>query len=142
MYNYLDEPDASMKGGDPGIRLTEPKEGIKNIYFKQGPKILDLEKDELQIVPVYQIFGSEELSSVSPSVLRRIPEPFVLMNENDAELIKTTEGDYVQLVTLKIQLKLKVKIEYSLTRGLAGLSVNLPGMPFIDLPCRGKFHKL
>ena len=24
MYDYLDEPDASLKGGDPGIRLIEP----------------------------------------------------------------------------------------------------------------------
>ena len=24
MYNYLDEPNGSMKGGDPGIRLIEP----------------------------------------------------------------------------------------------------------------------
>ena len=39
MYNYLDEPGASMKGGDPGIRLIEPVEGIKNIYFKKGSHI-------------------------------------------------------------------------------------------------------
>ena len=142
MYNYLDEPGASMKGGDPGIRLIEPVEGIKNIYFKKGSHIPVAEKGELQMIPVYQIFGSDELSSVSPSVLQRIPEPFVLMNQKDAELIKAIEGDYIQLETLKIQFKLKVKIENSLSQGLAGLSVNLPGMPFIDLPCSGKFHKL
>ena len=48
----------------------------------------------------------------------------------------------IQLEISKIKLKVKVKIENSLRQGMAGLSVNLPGMPFIDLPGSGKFHKL
>ncbi len=33
MYNYLDEPDASLKGGDPGIRLIEPPGTNKKCLF-------------------------------------------------------------------------------------------------------------
>jgi NADH-quinone oxidoreductase subunit G len=142
IYNYLDEPDSSMKGGDPGIRLIEPVEGIKDIYFKQGPPLPEIKKDEWIIVPVYQIFGSEELSSVSPAILQKIHEPFVIMNQNDADTISADEGDYVRLEILKTKVKVKIKINNSLQHGLTGLSVNLPGMPFIDLPGWGKFHKL
>ena len=37
MYNYLDEPNGSMKGGDPGIRLIEPAESHSDSYFKINP---------------------------------------------------------------------------------------------------------
>ncbi len=34
MYiNYLEEPDAAMKGGDPGIRLIEPVTKGDSNYF-------------------------------------------------------------------------------------------------------------
>jgi NADH-quinone oxidoreductase subunit G len=142
MYNYLDEPDESMKGGDPGIRLIEPVEGIKNIYFRQGSHITGVRKNEWLIVPVYQIFGSEELSSLSPSVAQRIQDPFVLMNKQDAEELGLKEGDFAELEILKIKLRVKVKTRGNSISRLAGLSVNMPDMPFIDVPCTGKFHKL
>jgi len=142
MYNYLNEPNASMKGGDPGIRLIEPIEDIKNIYFKQGSQISEAKNDEWLIVPVYQIFGSDELSSNSPSILQRIQEPFVLINQKDAGKIDMNDGDTVQLEILKTKFKVKVKIENSIVHGVAGLSVNLPGMPYFDIPGTGKFHKL
>jgi NADH-quinone oxidoreductase subunit G len=94
------------------------------------------------IVPVYRIFGSDELSSDSPSIAQKIEKPFVLMNQKDADVISLKEGDSVQLEISKVRLTLKVKIENSLQNGMAGLSVNLPGMPFIDIPGTGKFHKL
>jgi NADH-quinone oxidoreductase subunit G len=142
MYNYLDEPDGSIKGGDPGIRLIEPVEGTKNVYLKEESKVIQVKKDEWLIVPVYQIFGSDELSSLGPSILQRIQEPFVLLNQKDADIITVNDGDSVNLEILKIKLIVKVKIDNNVVRGLAGLSVNLPGMPFIDIPGSGKFHKL
>jgi NADH-quinone oxidoreductase subunit G len=117
-------------------------EGIKNIYFKQSSQVTEIEKDEYMIFPVYQIFGSEELSSVSPSVINRIQEPFILMNMNDAGNIFVNDGDMVLLEILNVELKAKVRIQNSIDQGFAGLTVNLPGMPFISLPGRGKFHKL
>jgi NADH-quinone oxidoreductase subunit G len=35
MYRYLHEPNGSMKGGDPGIRLIEPPESFKPLFFKK-----------------------------------------------------------------------------------------------------------
>ncbi len=109
MYNYLDEPDGSLKGGDPGIRLIEPVTKGDSNYFEWKDHNADVKKDECQIVPVYQIFGSDELSSVSPSVMQRIQEPFVLINQKDAEKIPVNDGDYVQLEISDIKIKVKVK---------------------------------
>jgi NADH-quinone oxidoreductase subunit G len=141
MNNYLDEPNGSMKGGDPGIRLIEPSEGGDNSYFKIKPQTFEIQKDEWLIVPVYQVFGSEELSSAGTSIAQRIQEPFVFLDQKDADIIGTNDGDLIQLEISENRLKIRVKIENSLQHGIAGLSVNLPGMQFIDLPGRGKFYK-
>ncbi|HEY5468901.1 MAG TPA: NADH-quinone oxidoreductase subunit NuoG [Bacteroidales bacterium] len=142
MYNYLDEPNGSMKGGDPGVRLIEPAGVNKIVYFKQETQISKVAKSEYHIIPVYQIFGSEELGSFGPSMLQRIKDPFVLMNQKDADILIIKDSDHVQLEISKTKFQVEVKIDNSLVQGLVALSVNLPGMPFVDFPCNGKFHKL
>jgi NADH-quinone oxidoreductase subunit G len=142
LYNYLDEPNGSMKGGDPGIRLIEPGDGNKNSYFEMDIQSYDHKSDELPVLPVYQIFGSEELSSSGSSVAQRIAEPFLILNQKDAELLNVKDDEPIRLEMPGRNLKIKVKIENSLRRGITGLSVNLPGMQFIDMPCLGKIFKL
>ena len=141
MNFYLDEPNGSMKGGDPGIRLFEEKNEPKVHFFK--PEELPVSKiaGEWLIVPVYSIFGSEELSSKAPAVAERISEPFVLLNKHDANEIEVQEN---QSLTLKIAQKtihVNVRIDDSIPNGMAGLSVGLPGMEFYNLPGYGHFSK-
>jgi NADH-quinone oxidoreductase subunit G len=139
--NYINEPAGSMKGGDPGIRLFESFGESKQKYMGSTSYRYNIQKDEYLVVPVYQIFGSEELSAVSPSVLQRVPEPFVLLNQNDADSMVLKGGDVTHLEILKTRITLKVKIDNTIQKGLAGLTINLPGMPYFDLPGTGKFHK-
>jgi NADH-quinone oxidoreductase subunit G len=142
LYNYLDEPNGSMKGGDPGIRLFEPSGTASKNYYDQISKSDKVKDDKWLIVPVYQIFGSDELSSVSKSVSQRIKKPFVLLNPVDAEAIHLKEGDSAGLDILKDTPELTVKIDNSIEKGVAGLAVNLPGMPYMAFPAVGKFYKL
>jgi NADH-quinone oxidoreductase subunit G len=107
-----------------------------------SPEIFEFQKDEWLIVPVYQIFGSEELSSAGSTICQRIQEPFVYLNQKDTELIGAADNDLIQIEISGSKLKIKIKIENSLRQGIAGLSVNLPGMQFIDLPGRGKIYKI
>ena len=142
MYNYLDEPNGSLKGGDPGIRLIEP-DGTADIpYFKMIPSAKKLQKDEWMIVPAYQIFGSEELSSAGQTLKQRIREPFVYLNRKDADSLGAVEGDKIRIVISKTNIALILRIENSLEQGIAGVSINLPAMPFIELPDIAKIYKL
>jgi len=138
---YLDEPNGSLKGGDPGIRLIEPASESNNSWSEIHSGTDKIKKDEWLIIPVYQIFGSEELSSKGSAIRQRIKEPFVYLNTLDSELIGVKEKDFFQLEILDFKLKAEVKIDNSIKQGIAGLSVNLPDMKFIDLPCSGKFYK-
>jgi NADH-quinone oxidoreductase subunit G len=141
LYNYLDEPNGSMKGGDPGIRLIEPGDGNNNFYFEINPLTFEHQSDEWLVIPVYQIFGSEELSSASSAITQRIQEPFLILNQKDAVIFDIKDGEPIRLEIMGQNLKIKVKIENSQRQGIAGLFVNSPGMQFIDLPCHGKIFK-
>ena len=138
---YLDEPNGQMKGGDSGIKLIEPAGIAQNNYFEPENKPFVLQKGQWLVVPAFQIFGSEELSSTAVTLAKRIPEPFVYLNPEDSNTLGVKNGDMVQLEISTSLLKIKVKIEESIGQGIAGLSVNLPGMAFIDLPGKGKIFK-
>ena len=91
MYKYLDEPNGSMKGGDPGIRLIEPAETHSEHYFKIDSRKMG--KDEMHIVPVYRIFGSEELSAAGDAIGQRMEESVLLLNQKDAETLNISNGE-------------------------------------------------
>jgi len=138
---YLDEPNGKMKGGDSGIKLIEPVTNTQAIYFKPENHAIVLQKGEWLIIPVFQIFGSDELSSSAATLAKRIPEPFVYMNPDDSIAFDVKTGDFIQLEIASNHFKIKVKVEESIGKNIAGLSFQLPGMPFIDLPGKGIFYK-
>jgi len=136
---YLDEPDGSMKGGDPGIRLIEVSEAGHLSFFDPVDLPFKPKNSEWMVFPVNRIFGSEELSSKSPAIAERIEEPFVLMNRSDSEEIGGKDDDLIKLILATQTIEVKLKIKDSIPAGIAGLTVGLPGMSFIDLPAWGKF---
>jgi NADH-quinone oxidoreductase subunit G len=139
MNFYLDEPNGSLKGGDPGIRLIETSQNPTLAFFIPGQISFTPKQDEWLFVPVYQIFGSEPLSASAPAIAERIPKPFVLMNIKDAERQGKKENDIIAIAISQKSLEVCVKIDKNLPAGIAGLSAGFPEMPFVDLPTWGKF---
>ena len=142
MYKYVEEPNGSLKGGDPGVRLFDEKEEQEVSFFDTIPLPFESKADALWIVPVYQIFGSEELSSKGTAIAKRIQELFVWMNQKEAEKIDVHNNEIIQINILQDLLKVKVKIENSIPQGIGGLSFLLPGMPYLNLPAWGKLNKI
>jgi len=141
LNKYLVEPNGKMKSGNAGIKLIEPAEKPVIQYFNSSFTDIHVLKGECMIVPVYQIFGSEELSSAAATLSQRIQEPFVYLNPMDAIELNVNDDDFIQLEKATTKLKIKVKIESSIEKGIAGLSVGLPGMAYIELPGIGKLYK-
>ncbi|HNR42235.1 MAG TPA: NADH-quinone oxidoreductase subunit NuoG [Bacteroidales bacterium] len=141
-YNYIDHPNGSMKGGDPGIRLIRQAERVNSGSFEMITGYFESEGDGWLIVPLYRVFGSEELSSAASSLRQLVDDPAILVNRRDAERLNVDDGDSVRLETSGKRLVVKVKIENSLVSGVAGLTVNLPGMNFVDLPASGEILKI
>lgn len=135
---YLDEPNGHLKGGDPGVRLFEKEAGREFDYFPVSLEDIKPGKDELLMVPVCRIFGSEELSSLGPAIAERVPEPFILLNPSDIASGGLAEEQVVEISIDGNIIKAAVHAMDSIPKGIAGVSTGLPGMPHLDLPAAGK----
>ncbi|MGO9567566.1 MAG: NADH-quinone oxidoreductase subunit NuoG [Desulfomonilaceae bacterium] len=138
LNKFQSEVGGPLRGGDPGRRLIEPTQTQQASYFREVPQPFQRRKDEWLIVPIYHIFGSEELSTIAPAIQERVPKPFLLLNDEDAADLHIAAGGVVDVHLAKRYQPHTVKLEPSLPRGVAGLTVGLPGSEWVDLPSWGK----
>lgn len=135
---YQEEVGAALRGGDPGIRLLEVSPENARNYFHSIPEKFKPVDHQFWIVPVHHIFGSEELSSKSASVAKRLPTPYIMINAEDAAGLKIKEAQEINVEIEEQVYRLPVKISTSIQKGIAGLPVGLHGIPFVSLPAWGK----
>jgi len=140
LNKFQDEVGGPLRGGDPGQRLVEPRQtGPK--FFDEVPDAFQRRNDEWLIVPVSHIFGSEELSVLSPAIAARAPQRYLAMNNDDAGRLAVTDGEEVELRLGGNIHYLPVKLRRALAKGTAGLPVGLRELPFVDLPAWGRIAK-
>jgi NADH-quinone oxidoreductase subunit G len=137
LNKFQSEVGGHLRGGDPGKRLLEPAVNGKMPYFAKVPPAFEPRALELLIVPLHHIFGSEELSVLSPGIAERAPKPYLAMNPEDAERLQADEGSIVELTVSGRTYHLGLLIDRSLCRGVAGLPL-LAGFEGIALPAWGR----
>lgn len=130
---YQIEVGGPLHGGDPGKRLIEPGNNDFN-FFDPSSNYFKGKDGELFLLPVYHIFGSDELSNMSPAIQERIPKPYILLNEEFLKKENLKEGDDIKLELDNEKIKLPVKSNKNIPEGIAGYPVGLPGITFYDLP--------
>ena len=128
---FQDEVGGHLRSGDAGVRLIEPKTDAGIAYFKNIPAAFAVQKDRWLPVPMYHIFGSDELSSRAAATTTLLEQPYAGLNPADAELIKVREGALLKIQNGDATLSLVVRILNNLPRGLVALPVGLSGMPVI-----------
>lgn len=139
---YVEEPNGPLKnGGDPGVLLFGSVKTGSGGYFKKTGQHIRLKPDELLVIPVWQIFGSEELSSRGEAILKRTSKPFIIINENEIRRMALSENVMHQLKVNKININVIIKTDNSVPDGVAGLSSGIPGVVYLNLPCPGKLIK-
>ena len=122
---YQSEIAGPLRGGDSGMRLIEP--ASNDVVFSITiPRSFQPRGGEWLIIPLFHIFGSEELTHRAPAVAQLFPEPYIALNCEDARAL----GPEVELLGHTFP----VKPFPSLPRGVAGLPSGLPGMEGLDLP--------
>ncbi|MBL7872533.1 MAG: NADH-quinone oxidoreductase subunit NuoG [Cyclobacteriaceae bacterium] len=138
---YQEEVGAALRGGDPGIRLFEAS-GKQSSYFTNVPEKFKPVENKLWGVPIHHIFGSEELSAKGAAVSNRVPLPYLLLSKEDAAKLKLTEGEAIEFEIDEQGFKLPVKLCATISTGVAGLPVGLPGLSFIELSSWGVIRSL
>jgi len=173
LNKFQQEVGGPLRGGDPGVRLLDPGPAAAT----DPPPYFEISTTEaeapggpggagggLTVVPLPQVFGSEELSAKAEAVARRMPAPFLALHPDDARAIDPTIDPAIgegSEVTLELEgaesatddggpggprsatggIVLPVTLRDDLPRGVVGLPVGLPGVPYCALPAKGVIRR-
>lgn len=128
------EVNGPLRGGDPGVRLIEPEGKFQAPYFSGIPEAFQPRQGQWLVVPLYHIFGSEELSSWSPPIAELAAKPYVALNAADAAELQVCAGSEVEVLLPGLTIRVPVSISTETPKGVAGLPAGLPGLQGIHLP--------
>jgi NADH-quinone oxidoreductase subunit G len=139
---FQEEVGGPLRGGDPGVRLIAPVEGQAMAYFHVSAAAFEPKTNTRLAVPLYHIFGSDELSALSPPVAERSPMMYVAVNADDGEALQSMrDGDTVELNLGGEVLRLPIRLRPGLPKGAIGLPAGLAGQPWRKLPVTGTIRR-
>ncbi|GEO05178.1 NADH-quinone oxidoreductase subunit G [Adhaeribacter aerolatus] len=140
VHKYQEEVGGHLRHGDPGVRLIN-QPGASFHYYAEVPEDFKPLHHHLFLVPLYHIFGSEELSIISPGIAERAPDPYVAICTEDARAFQLEAGKVLEFAVNKQIFRLPVKINDDITKGTAGLPLGLPGVPYEEIPAWAQIFK-
>lgn len=133
---YMIELNNVLKGKNAGIKLFNFKNPDSYKFFDNIPDAF-IPGDQLLLVQVNHIFGSEELSALAPGIGERKTEPILFINSNNAANLGIKENEIVKVGCGGTNIEYKVKIDLSLPDGVAGVSIGLPGLAYFQCSSLG-----
>jgi NADH-quinone oxidoreductase subunit G len=132
IHKFQAEIGGHLTGGDPGVRLIEPSGSVRPLEFDEDAQAPAEQPGRLQLVPLYHVFGSEELSMLSEPLAERAPAPYLALNPEDAAALGLAAGVEVEIEVCGERRRLPVLLRPGLGRGLAGVPVGLPGLTWVE----------
>jgi NADH-quinone oxidoreductase subunit G len=134
LNKFQQEVGGPLAGGDPGVRLIESGDGTQGGYFSDMPAAFQAHSGEWLLLPLQQIFGSDETSAWSPPIMQRILPPFVALHPDDAAALGCGNGDVVELQVAGVVMQLPLQLRPDIARGVAGVPAALPPLAGVALP--------
>ena len=122
---FQSEIGGHLRGGDPGVRLVEPSSQPDWQYFIDIPQTHRVRSDEWLLIPIFHIFGSEELSRYAHGISQLVPRPYVALNSHAAAHLGIKAGDQIGVTAGGSTFELDVVFRDDLPRGIAGLPAGL-----------------
>jgi NADH-quinone oxidoreductase subunit G len=129
LIEFQEEIAGPLRGGDPGVRLIEPAGGSAGEYLGRVPAAFAPRADQWLAVPLHHIYGSEELSVLTPGLFELAPEPYLALNPDDAAGLGVQAGDEVEFHMDERLYRLPLKLLPTLPPGVVGLPAGLPEGP-------------
>ena len=135
LNRFQEEVGGPLRGGEAGVRLLEASGAMP--YFLEAPPPFATRAGQWLIVPSYSLFGSEELSMLSPGIAERAPAPHVALNPDDAGTLRLAPEARVVVTLAEGTWTVALRVSSAIPRGVAGLSVGLPQVRGVALPAWG-----
>ncbi|TVR45391.1 MAG: NADH-quinone oxidoreductase subunit NuoG [Puniceicoccaceae bacterium] len=139
LNKFQDEVGGPNRGGDPGIRLIEPR-NVPRAYHNAIPPAFNSREGLCTLVPLHHSFGSEELSRLAPAIAKRTPPAAFSLSPADARERGLGEGDTLSIRIYGRPVRLPVRIHPQLPRGCVGFPAGWPDLAGIHLPTEGHFE--
>jgi NADH-quinone oxidoreductase subunit G len=123
LHKFQAEVGGSLVGGSAGVRLLT---GGGNGAGAVSSEAFRPQPGRWQLVPRQKIFGSDELSALSPGIHQLVSPAFIELHSSDAAGLGVGEGDGVAVGETGVSLE--VRISDSLAPGCAGFSAGHDGV--------------
>lgn len=141
LNRFQQEVGGPLIGGCPGKRLIEPSPEGAADHLAAIPEPFAPTEGILLFIPLYHVFGTEELSSLSGPVSEVAPGPCVVINRGDAEMLGIMQGMKIEIVIKDVLLQLPARLSIDIAKGVAGIYAGLKGAEWVDLPQYGIIKK-
>jgi NADH-quinone oxidoreductase subunit G len=134
LNKFQQEIGGHLMGQSSGARLIEPAQPTEIPFFDSVPQRFVPRHDQWLVVPLYHVFGSEELSLITPGIAELAPEPYAAIHPDDAAEIGVEEGKDIELHLGGRDYRLASRFLAELPRGVVGVPAGLPPLAGVDLP--------
>ncbi|MEE4146308.1 MAG: NADH-quinone oxidoreductase subunit NuoG [Halieaceae bacterium] len=128
LHKFQTRAGGPLKGGTAGVRLLQPgaalARGSTDTSASAAPESGN-PAGLWQLVPRPRIFGSDELSALSPGLAELVTPAFIELCPADADSLGLASGDGVEVGTGLATLA--VRINATMTPGCAGYSIGFEG---------------
>ncbi len=137
LNRFQSEVGGPLRGGDPGKRLIEADSGKAIVYYRDVPGAFRASDGKQLVLPLYRIFGSEELSRIAPAISELVPAAYLAINSKLAESMHLESDGKARIRINDIDVSLPVRVDSSLPAGVVGLPAGWPDLP-VGLPAWGE----
>ncbi len=144
---FRNEIDNGRQQGGNGVRLIEPSSEREFQYLEcnpgDNPEAGEASRrSRWKLVPLHDIFGTEELSMKSTAISDRSQGPLLIMNEEQAGNLNVTTGEHIMVISGSAKIDLPVRIQSDWPKDHLGISVGFEKTTSIDLDSMVQLEKL
>jgi NADH-quinone oxidoreductase subunit G len=118
--------------------LIEPSSQPGWQYYSKVPAPFKARPGEWLLVPIFHLFGSEELSRQAQSISQLTPRPYLALNPAEASQLGMKAGEQIRVTVQDSLFELELVLRADLPRGVAGVPAGLPPLEGLMLPAFGK----
>jgi NADH-quinone oxidoreductase subunit G len=120
-------PGGPLPGGGSGLRLLEPGGDARWEYASGIPEPSEPGEDQVLLLPLFRLFGSEELSRLAPGITQLTGKPLLRINPEDAARLGVGAVSQVELAVGSDRWSLPMELDQGVIPGTAFVTAGFPG---------------
>jgi NADH-quinone oxidoreductase subunit G len=126
------------------ILKNKKSESSDGKYYKidlnDGKKQNDKPNGKWKVLPLYHIFGSDELSVIEGGIKELVPLPYIAVNPESAKKLGWDESTLLKPAGDEISKGIQLRFMDAIPDGCVGIPLGLEQMPYVELEAWQSLH--